>query len=119
MAITTNWVDDGSTGTQHAYTLTFSDNGTYGVEVDMVHQRDGTVLASSHNLAWDSAAGVRTALLTFDTTLAWGDIVDLTVTITDHDGRQAWRLRHSEPSPSGSGINPWTITKSCFPLHGH
>ena len=70
VVITTNWVGDGSTGTQHAYTLTFSDNGTYGVEVDMVHQRDGTVLASSHNLAWDSAAGVRTALLTFDTTLA-------------------------------------------------
>ena len=86
VVITTNWVGDGSTGTQHAYTLTFSDNGTYGVEVDMVHQRDGTVLASSHNLAWDSTAGVRTALLTFDTMLAWGDMVDLTVTITDHDG---------------------------------
>ena len=86
VVITTNWVGDGSTGTQHAYTLTFSDNGTYGVEVDMVHQRDGTVLASSHNLAWNSTAGVRTALLTFDTMLAWGDMVDLTVTITDHDG---------------------------------
>ena len=84
----------------------------------MVHQRDGTVLASSHNLAWDSTAGVRTAVLTFDTTLAWGTW-SLTVLITDHDGTSGWRLQRSEPSPSGSGINPWTITKSCFPLRGH
>ena len=84
--ITTHWVGDGPTETLHAYTLTFSDNGTYGVEVDMIHERNGTALPSFHNLAWDSMNGVRTALLTFDTTLAWGDVIDLTITITDHDG---------------------------------
>lgn len=86
VVITTNWVNDGSSGTLHGYTLTFSDNGTYGVEVDMDHQRNGTALTSSYNIAWDSAGGVRTALLAFETPLAWGDIIDLTVTITDHDG---------------------------------
>ena len=84
--ITTHWVGDGPTATLHAYTLTFSDNGTFGVEVDMIQERNGTALSTSHNLAWDSMGGVRTALLTFDTSLAWGDVIDLTVTITDHDG---------------------------------
>ena len=84
--ITTHWVGDGPTATLHAYTLTFSDNGTYSVDIDMLQERNGTALATSHNLAWDSMDGVRTALLTFDTPLAWGDVIDLTVTITEHDG---------------------------------
>ena len=84
--ITTHWVGDGPTATLHAYTLTFSDNGTYSVDIDMLQDRNGTALPTSYNLAWDSMGGVRTALLTFDTSLAWGDVIDLTVTITDHDG---------------------------------
>lgn len=84
--ITTHWVGNGPTETHHAYTLTFSDNGTYGVDVDMIHERNGTALSPTYNLAWDSVGGVRTALLTFDTALAWGDVIDLSVTITDHDG---------------------------------
>jgi len=84
--ITTHWVGNEPTATLHAYTLTFSDNGTYSVDIDMLQERNGTALATSHNLAWDSMDGVRTALLTFDTSLAWGDVIDLTVTITDHDG---------------------------------
>lgn len=84
--ITTHWVGDGPTATLHAYTLTFSDNGTYSVDIDMLQERNGTALGTSHNLAWDSMDGVRTALLTFDTPLAWGDVIDLTVTITEHDG---------------------------------
>ncbi|MGB0950557.1 MAG: hypothetical protein ACPGWQ_00965 [Poseidonia sp.] len=84
--ITTHWVGDGPTATLHAYTLTFSDNGTYSVDIDMLQERNGTALATSHNLAWDNMDGVRTALLTFDTPLAWGDVIDLTVTITEHDG---------------------------------
>ncbi len=83
--ITTHWVGDGVTDTAHAYLLTFSDNGTYGFDVDMVHERNGTFLTSSYTSQWDSVNGLRTALLEFNTSLEWGDSIQLTITITDHD----------------------------------
>ena len=83
--ITTHWVGQGATDVDHAYLLTFSDNGTYGFEVDMNHLRNGTQLSTSHSINWGSDDGVRTALLTFNTTLAWDDRIDLRVTITDHN----------------------------------
>ena len=83
--ITTHWVGDGLTDTAHAYLLTFSDNGSYGFDVDMIHMRNETPLPSTHTLAWDSMNGFRTALLEFNTSLVWGDSIDLTITITDHD----------------------------------
>ena len=83
--ITTHWIGDGTTDAAHAYLLTFSDNGTYGFDVDMVHQRNGSSLSTAHTLAWDSTNGVRTALLSFNSSLVWGDTVELTITITDHN----------------------------------
>lgn len=83
--ITTHWVGQGATDVAHAYMLTFSDNGTYGFEIDMQHLRNGSQLETSHSVLWSSEAGVRTALLTFNTSLSWGDQVDLGVTITDHN----------------------------------
>jgi len=83
--ITTHWVGQGATDVAHAYMLTFSDNGTYGFEIDMQHLRNGSQLETSHSVLWGSEAGVRTALLTFNTSLSWGDQVDLGVTITDHN----------------------------------
>lgn len=83
--ITTHWVGQGATDVAHAYMLTFSDNGTFGFEIDMQHLRNGSQLETSHSVLWGSEAGVRTALLTFNTSLSWGDQVDLGVTITDHN----------------------------------
>ncbi len=83
--ITTHWVGQGATDVAHAYMLTFSDNGTYGFEIDMQHLRNGSQLETSHSVLWGSETGVRTALLSFNTSLSWGDQVDLGVTITDHN----------------------------------
>ena len=83
--ITTHWVGQGTNDAPHAYLLTFSDNGSYGIEVDMEHTHNGSLLDTSHTMVWGSAEGVRTALLTFNTSLSWGDTIQLTVTITDHD----------------------------------
>ena len=83
--ITTHWVGQGTNEAPHAYLLTFSDNGSYGIEVDMEHTHNGSLLDTSHAMVWGSAEGVRTALLTFNTSLSWGDTIQLTVTITDHD----------------------------------
>ena len=83
--ITTHWVGQGTTDTVHAYMLTFSDNGTYGFEVEMNHVHNGSQVPTSHSITWGSEAGMRTALLEFNSSLSWGDSVDLAVTITDHN----------------------------------
>ena len=83
--ITTHWIGDGTTDVAHAYLLTFSDNGTYGFDVDMVHQRNGSPLSTTYATVWDSMNEVRTARLNFNTSLVWGDTVELTITITDHN----------------------------------
>ena len=83
--ITTHWVGQGATDTVHAYMLTFSDNGTYGFEVEMNHVHNGSQVPTSHSITWGSEAGMRTALLEFNSSLSWGDSVDLAVTITDHN----------------------------------
>ena len=52
--INTHWVGQGTTDAAHAYMLSFSDNGTYGFEVDMQHLHNGVQLPTSHTVAWDS-----------------------------------------------------------------
>ncbi len=84
--ITTHWVDGTGAENPHAYLLTFSDNGTYGIDVELLHERNGVALPNTHTVSWDSTDGFRTALLNFNTSLAWGDSVDLTVSITEHNG---------------------------------
>ena len=84
--ITTHWVDGTGVENPHAYLLTFSDNGTYGIDVELLHERNGVALPNTHTVSWDSTDGFRTALLNFNTSLAWGDSVELTVLITEHNG---------------------------------
>ena len=83
--ITTHWLQSGSGANDHAYLLTFSDNGTYGLNIDMLHQRDQVALETNHQLEWGEEDGMRTALLTFNTSLQWGDTIDLGVDITSHN----------------------------------
>ena len=83
--INTHWVGQGATDVAHAYMLTFSDNGTYGFDVEMDHVQNGTQIPTSHSTTWGSEAGLRTALLTFNTSLSWGDQIELSITITNHN----------------------------------
>ncbi len=50
--ITTHWVGQGNNDAPHAYLLTFSDNGSYGIEVDMEHTHNGSLLNTSHAMTW-------------------------------------------------------------------
>ncbi len=83
--INTHWVGQGTTDVAHAYMLTFSDNGSYGFEVDMHHTHNGSQLDTSHSITWGSEEGFRTALLEFNSSLSWGDEIELGITITDHN----------------------------------
>ena len=84
--ITVHWMGEGSEANAHAYLLTFGDNGTYVVDVLLDHRRNGSALPASHSLEWGSTGGVRTALVTFNTSLQWGDEIDVVVSVTQHDG---------------------------------
>lgn len=83
--INTHWLPSGNGANEHAYLLTFSDNGTYGLDINMLHQRDQVALDTDHQLEWGHEDGMRTALLTFNTSLQWGDTIDLGVDITSHN----------------------------------
>ena len=84
--ITVHWHGVDHDLNAHAYLLTFSDNGTYAFETHLEHVRNGTSLPSSSSTEWGSKDDHRTALVTFDTDLEWGDQITLTVNITSHDG---------------------------------
>ena len=86
VTITTHWVGEGTTDVAHAYLLTFSDNGTYTIDVTLHHERNETFLPSTQSIVWGSQDGLRTALVTFNTSLEWADVVELDVNILSHNG---------------------------------
>ena len=85
--ITVHWMGEGGQPNGHAYLLTFSDNGSYSFDAQLDHRRNGSMLSSSSTVEWGSNEGQRTALVTFNTSLAWGDEIGLSVHITNHDGQ--------------------------------
>ncbi|MBR69197.1 MAG: hypothetical protein CMA86_06790, partial [Euryarchaeota archaeon] len=86
VTITTHWVGEGTTDVAHAYLLTFSDNGTYTIDVTLHHERNETFLPSTQSIVWGSQDSLRTALVTFNTSLEWADVVELDVNILSHNG---------------------------------
>ncbi len=85
--ISVQWIAEGDNPNAHAYLLTFSDNGTYEFDVTLDHRRNGSPLSSTSTIEWGSSDDKRTALVTFNTSLAWGDEILLSVNITVHDGQ--------------------------------
>ena len=83
--ITTHWLPSDGAANDHAYLLTFSDNGSYGMDISMLHQRNQVALETDHQIEWGHENGLRTAMLTFNTSLQWGDTIDLGVDITSHN----------------------------------
>ena len=110
VTITTHWVGDGTTDVAHAYLLTFSDNGTYTIDVTLHHERNETFLPSTQSIVWGSQDGLRTALVTFNTSLEWADVVELDVNILSHNG-DAVDIPVDEPWKLVGGINPWATMK--------
>ena len=84
--ITAYWYMESSPTDAHAYMLTFSDNGTFSLEVDLSHHHENTSLPASYSLSWGSEEGKRIAILVFNTTLSWGDEITLEIHIIEHDG---------------------------------
>ena len=87
VTIATHWIEGGSEANDHAYLLTFSDNGSYDFQLDIEHERNDSLLEVSWSLEWGYESDQRTALVELNTSVEWADIIGLTVSITEHNGQ--------------------------------
>ena len=84
--INTSWIKGDNGLNEHAYTVTFADNGSYQIEVDITHLHDGVELANEVFISWSSIDEKRIARAVTNSTLSWGDEVTVTVSILSWDG---------------------------------
>jgi len=84
--INTSWIKGDNGLNEHAYTVTFADNGSYQIEVDITHLHDGVALANEVFISWSSIDEKRIARAVTNSTLSWGDEVTVTVSILSWDG---------------------------------
>tara|TARA_B110001450_G_scaffold217991_1_gene212243 strand:+ start:11991 stop:15056 length:3066 start_codon:yes stop_codon:yes gene_type:complete len=85
-SITTSWTDDGNGGVNHAYTLTFSDEDAYEINVELNHVRNEVPLENEGFIAWSINDDRRTAEVTFNTSIQWADELELIVDVIGWNG---------------------------------
>ena len=83
--ITTAWTSQSGTDNEHAYLLTFSSNSTFDITTEITHIQNGTELNVSIFTTWGYENGVRTAHLLLNSTIQWGDLVTIDVTVNTID----------------------------------
>jgi hypothetical protein len=84
--INTAWLPSLDAVNQHAYLFTFSDNGSYDVQIDVTHIRDSSNLENEVFLSWDSVDNVRIAYAVVNTSLEWNDEITVDVTVQGWNG---------------------------------
>jgi len=80
------WILDDNGVNAHAYRITFADNSSFDIEIDIAHIRDGIELETYELLQWNSIESRRVVDVFVNTTLQWGDEVTITVDINAVDG---------------------------------
>ena len=86
--INANWVANELGETLHAYRVVFADGESYQATINVEHNRDGLVLDSDRFQSWDLIDGLRVLDIELNTTIEWGDIVTVTVSITHYAGQE-------------------------------
>lgn len=76
--------DRGSEG--HAYRLVMGDDASYTVDVNLVHERNGTAVPSDVSTSWSVEDGRSVAVLTVNQSVAWNDTVHLAVDVLGKNG---------------------------------
>ena len=79
------WILDDNGVNAHAYRITFADNSSFDVEIEITHIRDGTELETYELLQWKSIDSHRVVDIFVNTTLQWADEVTVTVDINAVD----------------------------------
>ena len=70
----------------HAYSVTFADDGAYEISVDLNHLRNDTLLPYEVFTSWSVEEDTRIANIQFNTSLAWGDEIDLNIDVIGWNG---------------------------------
>ena len=86
--INANWVANELGETLHAYRVLFADGESYQATVNVEHNRDGLILPNDIFQSWDLIDGLRVLDIELNTTIEWGDIVTVTVSITHYAGQE-------------------------------
>ena len=86
--INARWVADESGNTVHSYRVVFADGESYQALVDVEHNRNGEILPSEIFQSWDLIDGLRVLDITVNTSLDWGDIVSVSISITHYSGQE-------------------------------
>ena len=86
--INTAWVEGDGGENQHAYLITFADNGSYDIDVEVIHLHNNSIIDTDVFLTWSSMNDYRTAHALLNTSLQWGDEITLTVTVNGWNGNE-------------------------------
>ena len=81
------WILDENGNNAHAYRITFYDNSSFDIELDIVHLRDGIQLETYETMQWSSIDSRRVVDVFVNTSLEWGDQVTVTVDVNGVDGQ--------------------------------
>ena len=81
------WILDENGNNAHAYRITFYDNSSFDIELDIVHLRDGIQLDTYETMQWSSIDSHRVVDVFVNTSLEWGDQVTVTVDVNGVDGQ--------------------------------
>ena len=80
------WLEGENGLNQHAYLVTFADNGSYDIDVDITHLQNGTSQTTDVFITWSSVDNLRVAHALANTTLGWSDEISVSVTINGWNG---------------------------------
>ena len=86
--INAHWVADEFGETLHSYRVVFADGESYQATVDVEHNRDGELLPIEVFQSWDLIDAARVLDIQVNTSLEWGDLVSVAVTITHYAGQE-------------------------------
>lgn len=81
------WILDDNGNNAHAYRITFSDNSSFDIELDINHIRNGAQLETYETMQWSSIDSRRVVDVYVNTTLEWGDQVTVTVDVDGVNGQ--------------------------------
>ena len=86
--INARWVADESGNTVQSYRVVFADGESYQALVDVEHNRNGEILPSEIFQSWELIDGLRVLDIAVNTSLDWGDIVSVSISITHYSGQE-------------------------------
>ena len=81
------WILDDNGNNAHAYRITFSDNSSFDIELDINHIRNVAQLETYETMQWSSIDSRRVVDVFVNTSLEWGDQVTVTVDVNGVDGQ--------------------------------